>query len=243
MILGNIGKKISILMLSVSSTFPLLANADGGVTLGSTRVIYPLDSKQMSVSVKNTSDKTSFLVQSWVEDIEGNKVKTFITTPPLFKTAPNNENLLRLMYAGEKLPEDRETLFYFNAKAIPAIDKDDTEGRSALILATVTRIKLFVRPEKLSVSPEKAKDMLRFSLDADKLTIINPSPYYLTLSGIKLGTQSVETTMVAPKDQVKVKVAGKSGNDITYSIINDFGGVSEPQKGIYADNQSLKPSL
>ncbi|MEZ2904211.1 fimbria/pilus periplasmic chaperone [Acinetobacter terrestris] len=239
MILGNIGKKISTVMLGVASIFPLVANADGGVTLGSTRIIYPLDSKQMSVSVKNTSDKTSFLVQSWVEDSEGKKVKSFITTPPLFKSAPNNENLLRLMYAGEKLPEDRESLFYFNAKAIPAIDKDDTEGRSALILATVTRIKLFVRPEKLPLTPEKAKDMLRFSRNSDKLTIINPSPYYLTLSGIKLGSQSVETTMVPPKDKIQIKVPTNSGKDITYSIINDFGGVSEPQKGIYANNEDL----
>ncbi|SQI32199.1 Chaperone protein focC precursor [Providencia alcalifaciens] len=89
----------------------------GGITLDSTRIIYPQESKQITTGIRNTSDKSAFLVQTWIEDAKGNKINDFISTPPLFTSAPKNENTIRLVYAGEKLPTDKESLFYFQCQS------------------------------------------------------------------------------------------------------------------------------
>ncbi|WP_265694572.1 fimbria/pilus periplasmic chaperone [Providencia rustigianii] len=48
----------------------------GGITLDSTRIIYPQESKQITTSIRNTSDKSAFLIQTWIEDANGNKKMT-----------------------------------------------------------------------------------------------------------------------------------------------------------------------
>lgn len=56
--------------------------AAGGIALGATRVIYPEGASQTSLPVSNSSQNQRFLINSWVEDAEGNKTKSFIVTPP-----------------------------------------------------------------------------------------------------------------------------------------------------------------
>lgn len=223
--IGSFGRVIIPALFALNT---VSASAGGGITLGSTRILYPENSKQMSVSVSNTSDDSSFLVQSWVENEKGAKTKDFIITPPLFKSGPKNDNLLRVMYVGQPLPKDKESLFYFNTKAIPALDKND-DGGSALILATVTRIKMFVRPEGLPMLPEKAKEALEFKKADGGVTISNPSPYYLTLTDIKVGDKSVDGVMVPPKDSAFLKVPTGVSGTLIFSTINDYGGITKPQ--------------
>lgn len=211
----------------------LSAQTSGGITLNSTRIIYPQGAKQLTVPVRNTSGQNVFLVQAWVEDAGGNKTGDFIVTPPLFTSNPGNENTLRVMYSGSELPRDRESLYYFSAKGIPSVDKKAIEGKNSLILATVTRIKLFVRPEGLRMSPAKAPEEIRFKKEGDRLRVINPTPYYITLTDIQAGNQKLENTMVSPTGEVTLVLPPGSGSEITFSTINDYGAVTAPQKGIY----------
>ena len=95
----------------------------GGIALGSTRVIYPQGSKQVSLPVINSSENNVFLIQSWVANADGSRSADFIITPPLFVIQPKKENTLRIMYIGPSLPTDRESVFYLNSKAIPSVDK------------------------------------------------------------------------------------------------------------------------
>lgn len=209
------------------------AGGEGGITLNATRIIYPQGNKQINVPIRNTSGKNVFLVQSWVEDAAGKKSKDFLTTPPLFTSNPKSENTLRLMYAGKDLPRDRETLYYFSAKGIPSVNKKELENQNALILATVTRIKLFVRPDGLHPSPAKAPEEIRFRKEGNKLRVINPTPYYITMTNIKAGNQKLKNTMLPPARDITLTLPSGSGSDITFSTINDYGAVTEPQKGIY----------
>jgi len=225
-------KKMGGMVFCLLTLLPFCAAASGGITLNTTRVIYSLDAKQASVSVRNTSDKGTFLVQSWVEDKEGAKTKDFIVTPPLYTSKPGNENILRLIRSGGDLPADRESLYFFNSKAIPSLDKESLEGKNSLILAAITRIKLFVRPSGLKPAPEAAPAELRFKVAGTKLEIHNPTPYYLTLTDIKAGSKNVQDTMVAPFDNVSVPLPQGGSNSITFSTINDFGALTPPQKGV-----------
>lgn len=222
-----------VLVTVVFSAPGMTADSRGGITLNSTRIIYPQGTKQINVPVRNTSDKSVFLVQSWVEDARGNKTKDFVVTPPLFTSNPGNENTLRLMYSGKDLPRDRETLYYFSAKGIPSVNKKELENHNALVLATVTRIKLFVRPAGLRPSPAKAPEEIRFRREGNTLRVINPTPYYITMTNIKAGSQKLESTMVPPVGNITLPLPSGSGSDISFSTVNDFGAVTVPQQGIY----------
>lgn len=197
----------------------------GGITLNATRVIYPQEAKQLTVSVRNTADKSTFLVQSWVENPDGHKSRDFVITPPLYTSAPNDENLLRLIFSGHALPVDRESLYYLNVKGVPSVDKEAMENQNALVLAAITRIKMFVRPAGLSPSADDAPQRLRFSRAGGKLKITNPTPYYLTLTDINVGKQELEPIMVSPLSDAFLDVTGQ-GDRVSYSTINDYGATT-----------------
>lgn len=201
----------------------------GGITLGGTRIIYPAGQKLVSLSVRNTADQNTFMVQSWVEQADGKKSQDFVVTPPLYVSGPGNENTLRLMYAGLPARADQESLYYFNSKAIPSMNKKEMEGKNVLMLAAVTRIKLFVRPAGLKPSVDKAPAELIFRRNDNQLQIDNPTPYYITLAQLKAGSKKLPDTMVPPRGNISLPLPAGAGNLVNFRTINDFGAVT-PEK-------------
>lgn len=224
-----------LLLLASLCLLPAAVSA-GGITLNTTRVIYPQDAKQLTVSVRNTADKSTFLVQSWVENPDGHKSRDFVITPPLYTSAPNDENLLRLIFSGHSLPVDRESLYYLNVKGVPSVDKEAMANQNALVLAAITRIKMFVRPVGLTPSADDAPQQLRFSRAEEKLKITNPTPYYLTLTDMKVGKNALQPIMVSPLSDAYLDVAVQ-GDRISYSTINDYGATTPPREvSIYSSH-------
>ncbi len=74
-----------------------------------------------------------------------------------------------------------------NVKAIPSMDKSKLT-ENTLQLAIISRIKLYYRPAKLALPPDQAAEKLRFRRSANSLTLINPTPYYLTVTELNAGT-------------------------------------------------------
>lgn len=206
----------SVMSLALSNSA-----AAAGVALGATRVIYPQDAKQASINVTNSDPHDSFLVQSWVSDDKGNKVPTFVVTPPLFVLKPGKVNILRMIYSGPALPEDKESVFYLNSKAIPSLDKSTPAGNS-LQIATQSVIKLFVRPAHLAVKPAEAAAMLRCQVEGSNLTVSNPSPYFVTLVNFTVAGKKQPNMMVPPKGSQTIKATGV----VSYQTLNDFGAVT-----------------
>ncbi|HEY4467228.1 MAG TPA: fimbria/pilus periplasmic chaperone [Klebsiella sp.] len=202
----------------------------GGVVLGGTRIIYPAGQKEASISVRNTSDTSRFMVQSWAENQQGNKTSDFIVTPPLYVSNPGSENTLRLMYVGPTLPSDRETLYYLVSKSIPAIDKAEISGKNILMLSASTRIKLFVRPSGLRPSPSEAPSQLQVSRNGAQVLIRNPTPYYITITQIKAGAKELrETVMVSPQGTESLSLPSAGVSRLSFRTINDFGGLTNEQ--------------
>lgn len=218
-------KKTALLtsLFLTAALFLTQAAMANGISLGGTRIVYPEGSKQTSLSVRNTSDSSHYLVQTWVENEAGNKSSDFVVTPPLYTSGPRDENILRIMYAGKPLPKDRETLYYFNAKSIPSVDKEKMQNSNMLILAAVTRIKMFVRPSGLTPTPVKAPEMLKFTRAGNKVKIENPTPYYLTLVQVKAGNTPLQGVMVAPRSTELLDLPAGSGQTLTFSTMNDYG--------------------
>lgn len=196
----------------------------GGVALGSTRLIYPQGTKQVNMTISNSDKEQSFLVQSWVSTADGKKSGDFVITPPLFALKPAKENILRVMFTGAELPKDKESLFYLNSKAIPAMDKSKIQG-NALQIATQSVIKLFVRPANLPMKSADAPAMLRCQVSSGTLNITNPSPYYVTLVNLAIGGEKLANTMVPPQGSQTVKVTGNGA--VSYQTMNDFGAVTQ----------------
>ncbi len=207
------------------------ANAVASVALGATRVIYSEGLKQVQLPVTNSDDNT-YLVQSWIENIDGVKDGSFIITPPLFAMQGKKENTLRIIDAtNNRLAKDRESLFWMNVKAIPSMDKSK-QNENTLQLAIVSRIKLIYRPVGLSISPDRAAEKLRFRRGAGVLTLINPTPYYLTVTELNVGSRVLDNTLVPPMGESSVDMPASSTGTITFKTINDYGALSQKIEGI-----------
>ncbi len=117
----------------------------GGIVVGGTRIIYEGNKKEAALGVKNNSTESPFLLQSWVDNGDGKTRGPFMVTPPLFRIEPLEDHELRIAKTGS-LPEDRESLFYLNIRAIPPSSPDAV---NTLKLVVKTRLKLFYRPQAL----------------------------------------------------------------------------------------------
>ncbi|HFI3995765.1 TPA: fimbria/pilus periplasmic chaperone [Escherichia coli] len=200
--------------------------ANAAVALGATRVIYPANQKQVLLPVTNNDPASVYLIQSWIENAGDQKDTQFVITPPLFSMQGKKENTLRIINAtNHQLPGDRESLFWVNVKAIPAMEKDQ-KNENTLQLAIISRIKMFYRPTHLAMAPEEAPAMLRFRRSGSILTLINPTPYFITVTNMKAGNSNLPNTMVPPKGEVSVDIPHAVTGDISFQTINDYGALT-----------------
>ncbi|MFI3014244.1 fimbria/pilus periplasmic chaperone [Klebsiella aerogenes] len=200
----------------------------GGIALGATRVIYPQGAREVSLSLSNTSAKDVYLIQSWVANANGSKSADFVLTPPLFTMKPKKENTLRIMYTGPALPADRESVFYLNSKAIPSVDKNSLKGNT-LQIATQSVIKLFVRPGALPSTSAEAPGNLTCRVADGRVTVTNPSPYYVSLVQFSVGGQKLPNAMVSPKSSLTVTVPGHKNGAVSFRTVNDYGANTAQQ--------------
>lgn len=202
--------------------------AHAGVIIGGTRVIYDGNKKEASISVNNP-DVTPYLIQSWIETLTGGAEKApFIITPPLYRLDKDQQNVERIILAGA-LPQDKESLYWLNIKAIPSAPK----VTNSLQVAVKTRIKLIYRPETLKgTAPEELADKLTWSHSGDQLRVTNPTPYVMNFSQISVGGRQLEdVSYVLPGASAQFALPkGVSSGALTFTVINDYGGPGKPHK-------------
>lgn len=205
------------------SLFTLCSQAS--ITIGGTRLVYNGENNEASISVTNGKDSMPYLVQSWVEMGDDSSQKApFIVTPPLFRLDGGHENALRVIYTGNTpLRDDRESMFWLNIKSIPSMEKSE---QNKLLIAIKTRMKLFYRPASLNTNEAmNAWRKLNFRIAGNQLVIENPTPYFVSLFSLKIGSQKIKLPpMVPPFASATVEGSGK---EIAWKAINDFGGISE----------------
>lgn len=100
------------------------------------------------------------------------------------------------------------------------------KNENTLQLAIISRIKMFYRPTHLAMAPEEAPAMLRFRRSGSKLTLINPTPYFITVTNMKAGNSNLPNTMVPPKGEVSVDIPHAVTGDISFQTINDYGALT-----------------
>ncbi|OAJ50683.1 fimbrial biogenesis chaperone [Pseudomonas marginalis] len=212
--------------------FPLWhsAAANAAVTVGATRLIYDGASSEANLTVSNREDTSPYLVQSWVSRFAGGNeesVDSFIVTPPLFRLDANKENILRVIFTGgTDVPQDRESLFLMNVKAIPAMS-DDQKGKNVLQIALKTTIKLFYRPAGVKGSLKDAVAQVGWTSKAGALHFNNGSKLHvvvseLTLNGLPI-TQAPD--VLRPGEQRELPIQAKAGDEVSLSYIDDYGSI------------------
>ncbi|WP_187672638.1 fimbrial biogenesis chaperone [Zestomonas carbonaria] len=234
----------------------VMAPAHASIVITGTRAIYPATEKSISITLRNTG-KTPSLIQAWVDKGGAiNQDRTagspFLVTPPVSRLDPEKGLLLKVAYLNEPLPQDRESVFWLNVLEIPsqpskkdADEESDTSG--SLQIAFRSQIKLFYRPTALKGSPSDAAQNLEWTIASSDgrpvLRAINDSPYHISLSKLQLALGGNSHTyneldMIPPLGNHDIalpdNVAGwaKSGAQVRYTWINDFGGAIETEVSV-----------
>lgn len=206
-------------------------SSQAGIVVGGTRVVYDASKTEAILSVQNP-DKHPYLIQSWIDASgptgadKSSPKPPFVVTPPLFRLDAGAENLLRVIRLDGDIPEDRESVFWMNVKAIPATTQTD---KNALQIAIKTRIKLFYRPAKLGMPSDEDYQTLVFHRQGSQLQVDNPSPWFITFYSLTVGGRLVDTTdmMVPPMGHANYPLpTSASGQEAIWQVINDFGGRS-----------------
>lgn len=179
------------------------------------------------------------LIQAWIDNgdptASPEQIQTpFIITPPISRIEGNKGQTLRLTYTGEPLPEDRESVFYFNLLDIPPKPQGE-QIENYLQIAVRSRIKLFYRPQNLGVSPEQAYKQVKWQVEQYQgkpvLVAHNTTPYFITYNAIKLQrgknqvAHIIQPAMVAPFSQHRFALnkSPAQADQVVWTLVNDYG--------------------
>ncbi|MGA9705469.1 fimbria/pilus periplasmic chaperone [Pseudomonas sp.] len=208
-------------------------SVNAAVGLDRTRVIFDGGKDATSVNITNNNTQLPYLAQGWIEDEDGKKITSpLIVLPPVQRLEPGKQSQVKVqaLPAVKSLPQDRETVYYFNLREIPPrSDKANT-----LQIALQTRIKLFYRPQAITPSQQDLskpwQEKLTLTREGDRYRVNNPTPYYVTLVDARSSKDGksiagFEPLMIAPKGtQTLGPTAKELGTTPYLSYVNDYGG-------------------
>ncbi|MBG2875609.1 molecular chaperone [Proteus alimentorum] len=228
------GTLILLFMLMTHFTY-------ASVVLERTRLIFPADKSIISLQVFNRSEQPT-LIQSWID--EGNIASTpetttapFFVIPPMVKMTANGGLQLKIQQLENRLPKDRESVFYLNVLDI-APKPENKENLSTLQLALQTRIKIFYRPVQLKLTTEDVFKQIGITHDGEYLEINNPTAYYFTISKIYFDDKEEllkNAIMIAPfaKQHIQYQKQADINQVITVIYIDDNGNLQQDKKNIH----------
>ncbi|EFF0784312.1 fimbria/pilus periplasmic chaperone [Escherichia albertii] len=211
-------------LLISSMTLP----AHAGIVIYGTRIIYPAENKEVMVQLMNQGNRSS-LVQAWIDDgdtsLPPEKIQVpFMLTPPVAKVGANSGQQIKIRIMPNRLPTNKESIFYLNILDIPPNSPED-EGKNALKFAMQNRIKLFYRPVGVASVNKETFKKLRVNNSSNGLVIKNGSANWVTISDVKANSVKVnyETIMIAPQESQRVDVKNHNANSWQLTIIDDHG--------------------
>ena len=200
---------ICFLLICVQPAF-----AEGGLGLGATRLI-----SRITCSM------------------DGKESTPFSVSPPLFRLEPGSSGILRITGNTAGLPQDRESVFWLSVSGVAAgnpLSRDSVDGfvDGGVSYAVGNIIKVFYRPTGLPSSAAEAAAGLVFSLEGDRIQVLNASPYYVSLSslnvdGRKIAIGKVNDSMVPPQGEASWSVGRASplsrSGIITWTAVVNLG--------------------
>lgn len=214
-------------------------SSQAAITLDRTRTIFNGSDKSITIVVSNKNKKLPYLAQAWIENENNEKVTSpFIIVPPLQRLEPEQSSQVRIEALSQikDLPQDRESLFYFNLREIPP----KSSKPNVLQIALQSKIKLFYRPSSLTLTPNQLmnqpwQENLVLLKNGNNFIAKNPTPYYTTIvsAGKSKSTpdiQDFQAVMIPPLSEKSLNVDVVSlGNMPVLTYVNDYGGRKQMQ--------------
>lgn len=216
------------------------SSASASVVLNGTRVIFPASANEKTLQFSNEG-QVPYAVQVWLDKGNANSTAAtadapFVATPPVFRINANGGQSVRLIKTAADLPTDRESLFYLNFLQIPALQAS-SEQANRLLITTVSRLKVFYRPENLQGSPEKVGEHLTFKRELkdgkNQLRVENPTGYFAVIREARLSQDAhtaalAEAVILAPYSVQSWPLPAQAqklsvGSHITLTLVNDYG--------------------
>ena len=221
-----------------------LGAAQANMIVDSTRVIYPEARRVVSFRVSNTAKDRPGFVQMWLDNGNANlapedATSPFNLTPPIARLGPDGSQVVRLVYTGEPLPVDRESVFYFNMLEVPQKSAEENK----ISFAVRTRIKVFFRPKALRADPMTLMSKVSWQLVKEGNNWVaegtNPTPFHMSFFAVMLGQSGkfggpIDGGMISPMGKTSIVLGEvdkipdpiKTFNQIKVDFVNDYGGAT-----------------
>ncbi|MGL5970044.1 MAG: fimbrial biogenesis chaperone [Kluyvera sp.] len=227
--------KYFILWLMLFFNFPLSAQSanTSGISFNFTRIVYSeKDTKGVIFQARNNTPGP-VLIQAWgshintetgaVDDSRSDMEVPFIVLPPLQRVESGEEFTLHLRPNATPPPVGKESVWLLSFKTIPV-----SRGKrdNSLAVTVVTSLKVFIRNGVNGVGVEQAAGQVTAAWGPEGLMLNNPTPYWLTLSSLKLDKRELARTallkMVAPMRTTTFPWNGGRPQQATLRFIDEY---------------------
>ena len=212
----------------------VMSQAYAVLGLDRTRIIFNEEDGGVSVVIENQDSASSFLAQTWIEKPNGEKLNnSLVALPFLQKLSSKQKKQIKITYMeGQNLlPQDRESLLYFNLLGIPPQGKE-----SSVVQFTIqSRLKLFYRPKGIEYKMPAGNDFRRDLLvtkQGGNIKLTNPTPFNIIITNLNVDQRKdsdFPETIVAPFSDSVVKLKNPAWNSFHIGYIDDFGGLQFSQ--------------
>jgi len=254
-------KSPRVLLALLAMACPVLAEA--GISLMGSRVIYEESQGEAVAQLRQSGDNAG-LVQIWLDRGDDSpdahvQETSFLITPSVARMDPYSGQTIRIIRVGDDLPQDRESMLFFNVLEVPpAATEHLAAGDNFIQFSSRMRLKFFYRPKGLALKPAQAYQLLQFSLLPDRgeqdeiqVRIYNPTPYHVTFKELTLRngkgsdalaelseTVGVHQTTVPPMEELILPLVATSGEvpmnisglQVAFGVIGDLGNTISGQR-------------
>lgn len=223
----------------------LVGSARGEIVIDSTRVIFPMERREVTLKLKNEAPDPR-LVQVWIDEgdpqvqAEYSDVP-FTISPPILRMEAGKSAALRVAYQaaqGLGVPTDKESVYWLNVLGIRPNPAQAGEQASSLQFAFRTRIKLFLRPVDLLGQARDAPAQLQWRRgEGTVVQVHNPGSYHVTLSSVVVSLGGVEyrnedPPMIAPGASATLPLDGLPDTwppnvKLRFSTLDDYGNTQQ----------------
>ncbi|UNM97009.1 molecular chaperone [Ignatzschineria rhizosphaerae] len=211
------------------STILLISSASAQLNFDRTRIVLDsAKSSSQSITVTNSSSTLPYLAQTWVENMQGEKITSPLAALPLLQRIdPNQKQQIRVNPIGDSslFATDRESLYTLNVRGVPAKDPNEPANTAKVNVIIQSQLKIFYRPKGLPTYEKQNgwfEDLI-VTKNGNQFSLNNPSPYHIVIYGFGKSKKDLITKDIIMKPFSSEQVSVNSGNTPFIFFIDDYG--------------------
>ncbi|WP_193015146.1 molecular chaperone [Proteus sp. FME41] len=227
-------KRVGIFILLMC--FSIIASAN--LALDGSRVVLYHSDREASLNIKNDGEYP-VVIQTWVDDGNPDNTPETITDvsalslPPVLQLKPSESQLVRVINKFTNMDKEKETLYWLNLYEITPKPVNKKEDENLINVVVRLQIKVFYRPDNLMMKISEVSESLKFTKSDKLLTIENPTSFYVTVkSAFGENNPNIIIPMLAPFSKQQAVLENNQINQISYVLIDDFGGEFQNKREI-----------